>query len=178
MYVCTCSDHTYVVYNLSIKKLWNFKDFFIDWLTYLLTNAFRQAYLENSYVWLKNLISSPINVASSRDVSFHQLQQLWNLHHGVTFVPLCVPILSLQLPKVTIFSKHVMATVQERKITEAFPHYCSLILLWNKFTIAEIEALWLSRTKIGDASFTSEISVWAGWIAEMLFMLFLAYIAV
>ena len=50
-------------------------------------------------------------------------------------------------------------------------------MLWNDFTIAEIEVLWLSRIKIDDASFTSEVSVWAGWIAEMLFMLLLAYIA-
>ena len=47
--------------------------------------------------------------------------------------------------------------------------------------IAEIEALWLSRIEIWGARFTSIFSVFsvmAEWIAEMLFMLFFAYIAV
>ena len=44
----------------------------------------------------KYLISSLINVASSQDVPFHQLQQLQCLHHGTTIEPLCVPILSSQ----------------------------------------------------------------------------------
>jgi len=42
--------------------------------------------------------------------------------------------------------------------------------------IAEIEALWLSRIEMWGARFTSifsVVSVMAGWIAEMLFMLFL-----
>jgi len=45
----------------------------------------------------RDLISSLINVALSRDVSFYQLQQLQCLHRGATFEPLCVPILSTQL---------------------------------------------------------------------------------
>ena len=48
----------------------------------------------------------------------------------------------------------------------------------NEFDIAEIETVWLSRIKIWGACFTSVFSVMAGWIAEMLFMLFFAYIAV
>jgi len=44
----------------------------------------------------RDLISSLINVPLSRDVPFHQLQQLQCLHHGSTFVPLCGPILSSQ----------------------------------------------------------------------------------
>jgi len=47
--------------------------------------------------------------------------------------------------------------------------------------IAEIEVLWLSRIEIWGEHFTSifsMFSVLAGWIAEMLFMLFFAYIAV
>jgi len=51
----------------------------------------------------------------------------------------------------------------------------------NEFDIAEIEALWLSHFEIWGAHFTSIFSVFsvmAGWIAEMLFILFFAYIAV
>jgi len=47
--------------------------------------------------------------------------------------------------------------------------------------IAEIEALWLSHIGIWGTRFTSVFfifSIMAGWIAEMLFMLFFAYIAV
>ena len=39
----------------------------------------------------EHLISSLINVASSRDVPFRQPQQPQCLHHGATFVPLCAP---------------------------------------------------------------------------------------
>jgi len=45
----------------------------------------------------------------------------------------------------------------------------------------DIAALWLSPIEIWGALFTSVFSVFsviAGWIAEMLFMLFFAYIAV
>ena len=56
-------------------------------------------------------------------------------------------------------------------------------MLWNEFDIAEIEALWLSHNiiEIWGARFTSTFSVFsimAGWIAEMLFILFFVYIAV
>jgi len=47
--------------------------------------------------------------------------------------------------------------------------------------IAEIEALWLSCIEIWGIRFTSILSIFSvmtGWIAEMLFMLFFAYIAV
>ena len=53
-------------------------------------------------------------------------------------------------------------------------------MLWNKFEIAEIEALWLSGIEIWGMHFTNiffVFSVIAGWIAEMLFMLSFAYIA-
>jgi len=52
-------------------------------------------------------------------------------------------------------------------------------MVHKEFDIAEIEALWLLRIKIWGPVFTSEsfiFSVMAGWIAEMLFMLFFAYI--
>jgi len=37
------------------------------------------------------LIYLLINAASSRDVPFHQPQQLQCLHHGATFVLVCAP---------------------------------------------------------------------------------------
>jgi len=54
-------------------------------------------------------------------------------------------------------------------------------MLRNEFAIAEIEMLWLSHIEIWGARFTSiffVFSVMAIWIAEMLFMLLFAYIAV
>ena len=54
-------------------------------------------------------------------------------------------------------------------------------MLWNKFYIAEIEALWITRIEVWGMRFTSIFSVFsvmAGWIAKMLFMLFFAYIVV
>jgi len=72
----------------------------------------------------RDLISSLINVASSRDVPFHQLQQLHCLHHGGTFVPLWSPILSSQPRKVTICSRHVMASVRDIQIAEALLTLC------------------------------------------------------
>jgi len=44
-------------------------------------------------------ISSLLNVASSGDVCFHQLQQLQRLHHGFTKASLCSPFLSPLLQK-------------------------------------------------------------------------------
>jgi len=59
-----------------------------------------------------------------------------------------------------------------------FSYYALLMMLWNEFDIAEIEALWLSHIEIWDVHFTSTFSIFsamARWIAEMLFMLFFAY---
>ena len=56
-----------------------------------------------------------------------------------------------------------------------------LTVLRNKLKIAEINALWLSPIEIWGARFTSIFSIFSvmtRWIAEMLFMLFFAYIAV
>jgi len=44
-------------------------------------------------VSVTGLISSLILVASSRDVPFHQLQQIQCLHHGSTKANLCLHIL-------------------------------------------------------------------------------------
>ena len=71
-----------------------------------------------------------------------------------------------------------MVSVWDIKITEVF---IILFLAYNEVDIAEIEVLWLSRIEILGKSFTSEFSVFsvmAGWIAEVVFMLFIAYIAV
>jgi len=72
----------------------------------------------------RDLISLLINVTSSQDVPFHQLQQLQYLHHGATFVPLWSPILSSQPRKVTICSRHVMASVRDIQIAEALFTLC------------------------------------------------------
>ena len=71
-----------------------------------------------------DLISSLINVTSSRDVPFHQLQQLQSLHHGATFAPLWSPIFSSPPHKVTICGRHIMASVWDIKVAEA------LLILW------------------------------------------------
>ena len=73
---------------------------------------------------VRDLISSLINVALSRDVPFHQPQQLWCLHHDATFAPLWFPILSSQPHKVTTCGRHVMASVQYIKIAEALLTLC------------------------------------------------------
>ena len=72
---------------------------------------------------VRDLISSLINVTLSRDVPFYQPQQLQCLHHGDTFVPLCVPILSSKLCKVMICGRHVMASALDMKIVEALLAY-------------------------------------------------------
>ena len=62
------------------------------------------------------------------------------------------------------------------KIAEAL----LILFLAYYLDITEIKVLWLSRIKIWDTrlmNIFSIFSVMAGWIAEMLFMLFLAYIA-
>ena len=67
-----------------------------------------------------------------------------------------------------------MASVQDIKIAEAL---FILYVLLTIFDIAEIEALWLSYIEIWGMRFTSIFPVFfvmAGWIAEMLFMLFFA----
>ena len=63
-------------------------DFSTDWLTnFLMPGKDGRA---------TGLISSLINITLSQDVPFHQPKQLQCLHHGVTFMPLCAPILSPQ----------------------------------------------------------------------------------
>ena len=56
-----------------------------------------------------------------------------------------------------------------------------LFLANNVVEIAEIKALWHLHIKMWGAHFTNEFSIFSvitGWIAEMLFMLFFAFIAV
>ena len=72
-----------------------------------------------------------------------------------------------------------MTSVRGIKIAVALLVLCLAYMLWNEFDIAEIKALWLSRIEIWGVRFTSIFfifSVMAWWIAEMLFMLFFAYI--
>ena len=69
----------------------------------------------------RDLISSLINVASSRDVPFHQPQLLQCLHQGATFD---LPFFSSQPRKMTIYGRHEMASVQDIKIDEALFMLC------------------------------------------------------
>jgi len=71
-----------------------------------------------------------------------------------------------------------MASVRDIKIDKVLLVLCLAYYVMKR---AEIDTLWLSRIKIWGAGFTSIFSVFsvmAGWIAEILFMLLLAYIAV
>jgi len=92
--------------------------FSTDWLTtYLLMPSDKH---NSRTAGARDLISSLINIASSRDVPFHQPQLLQCLHQGATFVPLWSPILFLHNPrKVTICGRHGMASVRDIKINEA-----------------------------------------------------------
>ena len=84
---------------------------------------------------VRDLIFSLINIASSRDVPFHQSQQLQCLDQGATFVPHWSLIHSSQLCKVTIY---IMASVQGIKIAEGLLTLCLAYyvrMLWNKFNI-------------------------------------------
>jgi len=130
----------------------------------------------NVTILLGSLSLALINIASSCDVPFHQLQQLQCLHHSATFIPLWSPILSSQLCKVMICSRHVMASVQDISIAEAF-----LILSLAYHVMKQVWNCWnwgvmaFTYRDMG-AHFTnifSLFSIIAGWIAEMLFMLIL-----
>jgi len=67
----------------SLKILY-LADFSTDWLTYLLMPSDKH---NSRTARATDLISSLINAASSRDVPFHQPQELQCLHHGTAFVP-------------------------------------------------------------------------------------------
>ena len=72
-----------------------------------------------------------------------------------------------------------MASVQDIKIDEALLVLC--LVYHVEFDIAVIETSLLLCIEIWGVRFTSIFSVFsimAGWIAEMLFMLFFAYTAV
>jgi len=83
----------------------------------------------------RDLMSSLINVASSQNVPFHQPQQLQCLHHGATFVLLWSPILSSQPREVTIWGRHIMASVQDTKVTEPLLILCLAYYAMNEFNI-------------------------------------------
>ena len=174
----------------------------------------------------RDLISSLINVTSSRGVPFHQPQLLQCLHQGATFD---LPFFSSQPRKVTICGGHKMASVRDIKIDEALLVLCLAyyvmqrvchcrnwdsmaftyqdmwrafheyilrifrngwmdcrdafhlpILLCNGQNIAEYEAYWLMGFPIINLwsmhfrSVFSVFSAMAGWITDILFMLFFA----
>ena len=80
----------------SNKLLWNFKisyltKFSTNWLTNYVTDQLTNWFLQPSICNLRmerftGLISSLLDVASSQDVPFCQLQQSHSKHHGATFV--------------------------------------------------------------------------------------------
>ena len=152
-----------------------FLNFFIwhifYWLTYLLIPSDEH---NSRTAGAKDLISSLINVASSR---FYQPQLLKCLHQGATFVPLDLPSFSSQPRKVTICGKHEMASVQHIKIDEALLMLC---LAYHAMKRVRHCRNWdaVAFTYQGFTSIFSVFSVMAGWIAEILFLLLIAYIAV
>ena len=133
----------------------------------------------------RDLISSLINVVSSRDVPFHQPQLLQCLHQGVTFVPFDLPFFSSQPRKVTICGRHEMASVRDIKIVEALLVLC---LAYYGMKRARHCCNWdrmaFTYQDMGCAFHEYILRIFcmagwnAGWIAGMLFMLFFAYIAV
>ena len=160
-----------------------FSGFFYWLLTYLLTYLLTCLLMPSDKHNLRtakarDLISSLINVASSRDVPFHQSQQLQCQHQGATFVPLWSPILSSQPRKVTICGRHVMASVQDIQITKAL-----LTLCLAYYVMKQVRHCWnwgvmaFTYRDMGHV-FHAVYSVMAEWIAEILFILFFAYIAV
>jgi len=55
-----------------------------------------------------------------------------------------------------------MASVRDIKIDEALSCYALLTMLWNKFDIAEIEMLWLSRIEtLGQSKLLSGFWSWS-----------------
>ena len=97
-------------------RIQHIKFFSADWLAYLLMPSDKH---NSRMARVTDLISSLINVASSRDVSFHQPQLLQCLHQGATFVPLWSPILFFQPRKVMICGRHVMASVRDVNFAKA-----------------------------------------------------------
>ena len=61
----------------------------------------------------RGLISSLFNVALSRDVPFHQPQQLQCLHNGSIKAHLCSPLYSISLSLYHIGRMHVMTLVPD-----------------------------------------------------------------
>ena len=125
----------------------------------------------------------------SRDVLCHQPQQLQCLHHGATFVCLCALILSSQPREVTIYGRHIMASVQDiiidlRGTSHTIPcllccETSSTLLKWRHYPYNGFHVLrygmHISRVTVHAFSIFFAM---AGWIADMLSLLFLAYIAV
>jgi len=140
---------------------------------FLLTDLLMPSDKHNSRMaGARDLIISLINIASFRDVPFHQPQLLYSACIRVLpLYPFDLPFFSSQPRKVTICGRHRMASVQDIKIDEALLMLC--LAYYVELDIAKIETLWLSCIEIWGARFTSIFSVFsimAGWIAKMLFL--------
>jgi len=134
----------------------------------------------------RDLIPSLINVASSRDVHFHQPQQPQWLHNGATFVPLWSPILSSLPRRVTICGRHIMASVRNIQITEALLTLClALVCYETSLTLLKSRHYGFTYRDMGRAFHEYILHIlhiyrndWMDCIDTVLFMLFFAYIAV
>jgi len=126
----------------------------------------------------RDLISLLINVTSSQDpiCAFSPTVAATVL---ASWCYLCTPILSSQLHKVTIYSRHVIARHKDCRGT-SYTIPC-LLCYEMRLTLLKLRCYGrLLRIEIWGVCFTSVFSVFsvmAGWIAEMLFMVFFAYIA-
>jgi len=79
------------------------------------------------------LISSLLDVASSQDVPFHQLQQLHSMHHCP---PLC-PVFFPTTAQVLIHGRCIMASVQRLSGLYIFI-VAELIADWTSHTVTSI----------------------------------------
>ena len=148
-------------------------DFSTDWLTYILMSSNKHNVRTDR---ARDLISLLINIALFQDVPFHQLQQLQCLLNGANFVPLWSSNLFSQPCKVTICVRHVMASVHARhKDHWGTSHTMPYLLGYEtNSTLLKLRCYGFHVSRYG-AHFTSIFSVFsvmAGWIVEMLSMLF------
>ena len=91
------------------------------------------------------LISSLLNITSSQDMPFHQLQQLHSKHHGATFVLLCLPVLFTDNARCHFaVGLHVASFIMLSPtfceatwiIAEKYLTLLSFVMLCNKYSIA------------------------------------------
>ena len=121
------------------KLLQNFKNFLFswnflltDWLTDSLTHLLMPSYKHNRITAkATGLIFALFDVVSSKDVLFHQMQQLQCLHHGSTKAYLCSPFLS-PLPHRWRFVVHALWPQCKTRVSgELVGALLTLFFAWN-----------------------------------------------